>query len=160
MRYLVILLTALAGPALAQQSELAAGRSLYLSGDFKAAAAHLQLALAAEPRSAESNYWLGRSYETLGDIATPFGRKYRSLARTYLNKAAELAPGRSEYRHELFEFLLDSGDRQSARRLLLTAAESDPDYDFMLSRFEDTQRLNSSLKGRLTWIFQLVTAWH
>ena len=160
MRYLSILLVIFAGHAIGQQSELAAGRAYYQSGEFKQAVAHFQLALHADPRSAESNYWLGRSYETLADIATPFGRKYRSLAHTHLTKAAELAPGRSEYRSELFEFLLDFGRQNQARDILLRSAESDPDYEYMLSRLRQTRRLNASLNAWLTKVFQLTTAWH
>jgi Flp pilus assembly protein TadD len=160
MRHLAILLLALVGPAFAQQSELTAGKVHYQSGEFKKAAAHFQLAFVADPRNPEPHYWLGRTYETLADIATPFGRKYRSLARTHLTAAAELAPAHPEYRRELFEFLLDSGDQRRARDLLLSSAESDPDYDSMLSRFQQTRRLNASFNGRLTSLFQLVTAWH
>ena len=159
MKQLVLLIAMLAGPALGQQAELAAGRASYLSGDFKAAAAHFQLALQAGPGSAESNYWLGRSYETLADIAMPFGRRYRSLARVYLTNAAELAPGRPEYRRELFEFLIEMGDRRRALGILLSSAESDPDYDYLLSRFDQSQRLNASFRGRLAWMCQLATAW-
>jgi tetratricopeptide (TPR) repeat protein len=160
MRYVSILLVIFAGHATGQQSELDAGRAYYQSGEFKQAVAHFQLALHADPRSAESNYWLGRSYETLADIATPFRQKYRSLARTHLTKAAELAPGRSEYRSELFEFLLDSGRQNLARDILVRSAESDPDYEYMLARFQQTRRLNASLNAWLTKVFQLTTAWH
>jgi len=118
MKYLPILLLTLVRLAIAQPSELAAGKAYYQSGEFKQAVAHLKLALKSEPRNAESNYWLGRSYETLADIATPFGWRYRSLARTYLTKAAELAPNQPEYRQELFEFLFDAGDRRRALAFL------------------------------------------
>jgi tetratricopeptide (TPR) repeat protein len=160
MRYVSILLVIFATHAIGQQSEFAAGRAYYQSGEFKQAAAHFQLALDADPRSAEFNYWLGRSYETLADIATPFGRKYRSLARRHLTRAAELAPGRSDYRSELFEFLLDSGCQNQARDILLRSAESDPDYEYMLSRFQQTRRLNASVNAWLTKAFQIPTAWH
>jgi Flp pilus assembly protein TadD len=149
MTYLLILLTF-----------LNSGKLLYRSGEFKQAAAHFQLAVQADPQDAESHYWLGRSYETLADIATPFGRKYRGLARTQLTKAAELAPGRTEYRRELFDFLLDSGDLRPAAAMLVKSAEFDPDYDFMLARFDETKRLNASFRGRFTKVFELATAWH
>jgi Flp pilus assembly protein TadD len=147
-------------PAFAQPSDLAAGKACYRSGEFKQAAGHLERALAADPQNAESQYWLGRSYETLADIATPFGHRYRSRARTHLTKAAELAPGSSEYRQELFHFLLDSGGDPHALAVLLSAAESSPDYDSMRSSLDQTQRLNRSLDGRLTRLFQLATAWY
>jgi Flp pilus assembly protein TadD len=155
MNYLLILLFSV----VAQQSELTAGKAFYRSGEFKQAAAHFQLALQTDPLNGESHYWLGRSYETLADIATPFGRKYRLLAGAHLAKAAELAPGQAEYRRELFEFLLDSGDLRQAAAILLRTAESDPDYDSMLARLEETKRLNASLKGRVNKVFQVATAW-
>ena len=145
---------------IASHCEVVAGRADYRSGEFRQAAAHFQLALKTAPQSAEAHYWLGRSYETLADMATPFGRHYRSEARTHLTKAAELAPARSEYRHELFEFLLDTGSERQARAMLLACAESDPDYDYMLARYSEMHRLNTSVNGRFTRAFQLATAWH
>jgi tetratricopeptide (TPR) repeat protein len=136
-----------------------AGKASYQSGEFKQAAAHFQLALQSDPQRAEPHYWLGRSYESLADVATPFGRKYRGLARTHLTKAVELAPNRTEYRRELFDFLLDSGDLRQAEELLVKSAESDPEYDFMLARLYETKRLNGSVRGRLTQAFQFATAW-
>lgn len=154
MTYLLTLLL------IASHANVAAGRADYQSGEFRRAAAHFELAVKSAPQNAEAQYWLGRSYETLADIATPFGRRYRSLARTHLTKAAGLAPASSEYRHELFEFLLDTGGERQARTMLLGCAESDPDYDYMLARFTQTRRLNTSVDGRLTRAFQLATAWH
>jgi len=151
---------ALVSPAAAARSEMALGRADYQSGEFRRAAAHFQQALRSAPQSADAHYWLGRSYETLADVATPFGRRYRSLARKHLTRAAELAPARSDYRHELFEFLLDTGKRRQARAILLSCAESDPDYEYMLARFDQAQRLNTSFRGRATKVFGLATAWH
>jgi tetratricopeptide (TPR) repeat protein len=154
MTYLSILLI------FAAQSHMAAGRASYQSGEFSQAAAQFERALRTNPASAESHYWLGRSYETLADIATPFGRKYRSLARTHLTRAAELAPARSEYRRELLEFLLDAGDQRQAFAILVEWAESGPEYDYMLSRVTHTQRLNASFNARICKLFGLATAWH
>jgi Flp pilus assembly protein TadD len=142
---------------MAQQSAVAAGKACYQSGELQKAAAHLRLAVETDSRNAEAHYWLGRSYETLADIATPFGRKYRSLARTHLTRAVELEPAQSEYRRELFDFLLDSGDERRALHLLASAAESDPDFEFMLTRLAETRRLNTSLRGRATKLFRLGT---
>jgi tetratricopeptide (TPR) repeat protein len=145
-------------PAIAQQSELATGRDFYRAGEFKSAVAHFQLALNANPKDAASNYWMGRSYETLADISTPFGRKYRSLARTYLTTAAELAPNRPEYRRDLFDFLLDANQQRQASGILRAAAESDPDYEYMLSRLEQSRKVNSSVNGRVCSVFRVLTA--
>jgi tetratricopeptide (TPR) repeat protein len=144
-----VLLATFAAEAIAQQSELAAGRQSYRAGEFRTAVRHLQQALKADPNDGACNYWLGRSYESLADISTPFGVRYRSLARKYLTKAAEVAPDRLEYRHELFEFLLDANQERQALSILLTLAESDPDYAYMLSRFEQVRNVNSSVYARL-----------
>jgi len=143
------LLSLIATPANGQQSEVAAGRESYRAGEFKSAVRHLQQALKADPNNAAANYWLGRSYETLADVSAPVGIRYRSRARRYLTKAAELAPDRLEYRHELFEFLLDANQERQAQRILLTLAESDPDYDYLLSRFEQARHANSSVYARI-----------
>jgi tetratricopeptide (TPR) repeat protein len=104
----LILLAALGSAAAAQPSEFVAGRACYTEGEFKKAAAHFRLALKSAPNDAESNYWMGMSYQMLADIASPFGHKYRAKARVYLTKSVELAPTRTDYRRELHNFLLDS----------------------------------------------------
>ena len=147
----------LALPIFAQQSEFAAGHASFQAGEFKAAVAHFQRALQDNPNDGASAFWLGRSYETLADIST-FGRGHRARARAYLTKAVELAPNRPEYRRELFNFLLD-GDNLRQAQVVLAAAESDPEYDAMLNRFREARRRNSSVDGRVTKAFQLVTAW-
>jgi Flp pilus assembly protein TadD len=154
----LILYLFLITPAIAQ-SELTLGRSSYQSGDFKTAISHFQRVLQDSPENAECNYWMGRSYETLADIATPFGRKDRSLARAYLAKAAELAPNHPEYRRELFDFLLETNHQRQAFAILMASAESDPEYPYMLSRFRQTRELNASLSARIGKPFQLVTSW-
>jgi Flp pilus assembly protein TadD len=147
----------LALPIFAQQSEFTAGRSSFQAGEFKAAIAHFQRVLQDNPNDGASAYWIGRSYETLADIST-FGRGHRAKARVYLTKAVELAPKQPEYRRELFHFLVDNDHLQQAWEVL-AAAESDPEYDAMLNRFREARRRDSSLDGRVTKAFQLVTAW-
>jgi tetratricopeptide (TPR) repeat protein len=147
--WVALLCGPVAKQANAQQSELAAGRESYRSDELKAAVFHFQQVLKGDPNNAAANYWLGRSYETLADISAPLGIRYHSLARRYLTRASELAPRQVEYRHELFEFFLDANQQQQARRILLTLAESDPDYDYMLSRLEQARRVNSSVYARI-----------
>src|SRR5882724_4518744 len=107
--FVLTLLAVLGAEAAGQASEFATGRAYYMEGEFKKAVAHFQLALNANPNDAESYYWMGRSYQVLADIQSPFDYKYKSKARINLTKAMELAPGRSDYRRELFDFLVDSG---------------------------------------------------
>jgi tetratricopeptide (TPR) repeat protein len=154
LAWLILLVT----PAIAQQSEFTTGQFYYQAGEFKIAVSHFQNAIQANPKDAASHYWMGRSYETLADIATPFGRKYRSLARTHLTTAAELAPSRPEYRRELFDFLLDANEHRQALGILNASPESDPDYDYMLSRLDDARKLASSFNGRVCSAFRILTA--
>jgi tetratricopeptide (TPR) repeat protein len=156
--YIPILLAVFGASCMAQPSELAAGKASYRDGEFQQAVTHLQRAIRSDPQDAACHYWIGRSYETLADIAAPFGAKYRTLARASLTKAMELAPDRPEYRRELFDFLLDSvnfsrGEQQQAAGILLGSAESDPEYEALVSRFEEAQKVNSSVNARLGRLF-------
>jgi hypothetical protein len=81
------------------------------------------------------------SYQVLADIAFPFAGKYISQARFYLTKATELAPGRLDYRKELFDFLLHSAgsSRAAARQaadLLRAIPEPGPEYSYLHQEFE------------------------
>jgi tetratricopeptide (TPR) repeat protein len=135
-------------------SDFAMGRAHYTNGEFKKAASHFQRALRANPGDADAHYWLGMSYQVLGDIATPFGGSYNSKARVSLTRAMELAPGRPEFRRELFDFLLDSAasSRTALRQaagILQAVPESDPEYDRMRLRLEDERSVNSSAEARV-----------
>jgi tetratricopeptide (TPR) repeat protein len=155
----LILLAVLSSEAAGQaSSEFATGRAYYTEGEFKKAVAHFQLALNVNPNDAESYYWMGMSYQVLADIASPFDHRYNSKARFYLTKAMELAPTRSDYRRELFDFLVDSAgsSRAAARQaadLLRRVPESDPDYSYMRRRFELERRANASADARLGRLF-------
>jgi tetratricopeptide (TPR) repeat protein len=161
MKLTLLILTVLAGfggQAAGQGSEFAAGRTYYVEGEFRKAAAHFQLALRANPDNAETCYWTGISYRMLADIATPFGSRYNSKAREYLTKAMELAPSRPYYRQALFDFLLDSADSsrtalRDAAGILLAISESDPDYSDMRRRLEDERKVNSSANAHLGRLF-------
>src|SRR6266567_7895073 len=114
---ILILLAVLGSEAAGQKSEFATGRKYYVDGEFKKAVAHFQLALKVNPDDAESYYWMGMSYQVLADIAFPFAGRYTSKASVYLTRATELAPGRLDYRRELFDFLLNSaGSSRAAAR--------------------------------------------
>jgi tetratricopeptide (TPR) repeat protein len=150
----LILLTGFVAEADGPQSEFANARACYARGEFKRAIAHFQLALQANPADADSYYWMGMSYQTLADIAFPFAGKYASRARMCLTKATELAPGRLEYRKELFNFLLDPGGssrstRRQAEGILQSVLPSDPDYESMRRQFEQESKANASSDARL-----------
>jgi len=154
----LILLSVLGGEAAGQESEFAAGRAYYMEGELKKAVAHFELALKVNPNDAESYYWMGMAYQVLADIAFPFAGKYTSKASVYLTRATELAPGRLDYRRELFDFLVDSaGSSRAAGRqaanLLRTVPESDPDYNYLHRRYELERRANASVDARLGTLF-------
>jgi tetratricopeptide (TPR) repeat protein len=153
-----MLLAVLGSEAAAQGSEFTIGRAYYTEGEFKKAVAHFQLALKVNPDDAASYYWMGMSYRVLADIAFPFAGKYTSKASIYLTRATELAPGRLDYRRELFDFLVDSfGSSRAAGRqaadLLRTVPESDPDYNYLHRRFELERKENASVDARLGRLF-------
>jgi tetratricopeptide (TPR) repeat protein len=154
---ILMLLAVLGSEAATKGSEFATGRAYYVEGEFKKAVAHFQLAMKVNPDDAESCYWMGMSYQILANIALPFDYKYKSKARIYLTRAMELAPGRLDYRRELFDFLTDSGSSRTARRqaadLLRTVPEPDPDYSYMHQQFEIEKRANASAEARLGRLF-------
>jgi tetratricopeptide (TPR) repeat protein len=158
---MLTLLAVLGGPAAAQRSEMEIGRAYYMDAEFKKAAVHFELALTADPRSADGCYWAGMSYQRLADIALPFGGRYNAKARIYLTRAMELAPNRPDYRRELFEFLLDpagwsqSGKRQAAS-ILRSMPEDDPEYSDLRGRFESETKANGSADARLGRVFLAV----
>ena len=157
----LIVLAGLSSKAASPASEFATGRACYTAGAFKDAVAHFQLALKVNPNDAESYHWMGKSYQVLADIASPFNGKYNSKARVHLTRAMELAPSRSDYRRALFDFLLDSaGSSPAALRqaagMLRTIPEHDPDYSYMHQRFELERSVNSAAAVRLGRVFLAV----
>jgi tetratricopeptide (TPR) repeat protein len=157
----LILLAAFGAEAEGLQSEFAAGRAFYAEGDFKHAVAHFQLALKANPADADSNYWIGMSYQVMADVGFPFAGKYTSKARVYLTKAAGLAPGRLDYRRELFDFLLDSAisSRAALRQaagILRAVSPDDPDYAYMQQQFDEERKANAAVDARLARLFLAV----
>jgi tetratricopeptide (TPR) repeat protein len=144
------------------RNEFEAGRQCYIAGEFKRAASHFGQAVAADPNNANSYFWLGKSYEVLADIGAPLGGgRSSSKARAYLAKAVELAPNDAEYRHELFEFLLDWADRSrtalaDAESILRTTSPSDPDYPSMRLQWQQQRNTRVSVDDRLGSLFLLV----
>jgi len=161
MKFSLLILAAFltySGYAGNKEAEFSAGRTYYADGEFKKAVTHFQLALQVDPDNAEACYWTGMAYQRLADISTPFGRRYNSKARQYLTRAAALSPYRSDYRLELFNFLLDTADASHTRPsratgALLSESETDPEYVDMLRRFHQANKLKFSA-GAL-----LATAW-
>jgi tetratricopeptide (TPR) repeat protein len=157
----LILLAALGVNAASLQSECATGRACYTEGEFKKAVTHFELALKTNPADADSYYWIGMSYQAQADIAFPFARKYASKARLNLTRATELAPGRLDYRRELFECLLNSAGSsrsalQQAAGILRAVALNDPDYERMRQQFDEARKAYASADARLGRFFLAV----
>src|SRR5579872_5317498 len=136
-RIVTMLLIAGGGYGAVPGREVARGKTWYLEGEFKKAAAVFESVIRANPENAEAWYWAGMSNQALGDIAFPFAGRQNARARKYLKTASILAPERPEYRMAYFDFLLDSsGNSRSALKeaagLLATVPESDPDYAVMV----------------------------
>jgi len=150
---LFILFAVLTGIAAGQDCAVAPGRAYYYDGQFPKAAAYFEFALRDSPEDPALHYWAGRAHEVLADIAAPLGHKHRSKARTHLARAVELAPENSEYRRELFHFLLDSGDARQAAAVLHAVDEPDPEYAMMRRELERGRHSNTSAENRLGQVF-------
>src|SRR5581483_10293526 len=123
--------------------DIGAGRAAYDSADFKKAIRYFQAAFNADPDNPEASFWLGRSYEVLTDVTSPFYSSHRwAKAHFYLQRAVKLAPDRRDYRREYFDFLLESADHSrgslsEAERFLNSMPESDPDFVDMAARLRE-----------------------
>lgn len=126
------------------QNQFEVGRAYYEAGEFKKAIAHFERAVRTRPDDARCYFWMGKSYETLAFInGHVFGGNAGSKAHKFLAQAVQLAPENREYRHELFEFLIESeysrGTLREAENMLETIGEADPDYPLMQRRLEDAR---------------------
>lgn len=129
------------------------GQRSYESGEFKKAVSQFERAAKADPDDARVYLWLGKSYEMLAIIDGPaLGGHARAQAHKALAKAFRLEPENREYRHELFEFLVESDYSRSALReaetIAQTVNESDPDYPLMQARLEDARDEHYSREHR------------
>lgn len=139
------------------QNQFEIGRAYYESGEFKKAISHFEVAVKLNLNEARAYYFMGKCYETLALIDEPlFGNHASAKAHRYLVKAFQLAPADREYRFELFEFLLLSGNRKSldeAQNILQRVNESDPDYPFLQARLEEAREERSAPEQRAEDVF-------
>jgi tetratricopeptide (TPR) repeat protein len=85
------------------------GEALFQQCEFKAAARAFEHALASEPESAQLHFWLGKSYERMADVASPFfARRNARKAQFHLEAAVRRDPGNREFLKEIFDFYVDS----------------------------------------------------
>ncbi len=147
--------------AMIPTSTVAVGREHYRAGHPGTAAHHLEFVLKADPGNAEAAYWLAMSYQSMADIATPFGGHFRSKAHRYFIRAMQLAPARTDYRMAFFDFLLDAADSSAsslleARRLVESTRECDPDYTEMRRRLAEEERALGGMERRVTRVWAIV----
>ena len=111
------------------------GEALFDQCEFKAAARVFERALASEPENAQLHFWLGRSYERMADVASPFSaRRTARKAEFHLVAALRRDPRNREYMRELFDFYLDSpewfdGGLTRARMVLERLGPNDEDSE-------------------------------
>jgi tetratricopeptide (TPR) repeat protein len=155
---IVLLIFASAASSAESQGDRDAGHRDYAAAEFKKAVSHFQRAIKADPKDADSCFWLGKSYEMLADLSGPLlGTRTSFKARLYLAEAFQLAPNNDDYRHELFEFLIVSdhspGALHLAETIIQMTPESDPDYPFMQLQWQKECRLRSSAEYRVERAF-------
>jgi len=153
---LLVLFALLSGAAAGQECGISKGRAYYADGQYRQAAAQFESALRDSPDDAALHYWAGMSYQVMADIGAPLDHRYRALALRHLTRAAELAPGDSEYRGELFHFLLDSGHWREAATILRNIDASDPERPSMEREFTRERHANSSAEARVSGVFLAV----
>lgn len=85
------------------------GETLFQECEFKAAARVFGHALATKPESAQLHFWLGKSYERMAEVASPFfARRNARKAQFHLEAAVRRDPGNRVFLRELFDFYVDS----------------------------------------------------
>jgi Flp pilus assembly protein TadD len=162
----VILTSRLSAAALSEG--LQTGKNYYFEGEFKKAIVQFQRTIQAHPNDPEPHLWLGKSYAVLADLNAPIlGARARTQARRHLAKAVQLAPDSTEYRRELFQFLVGSDDAWSAGRdaqaLLdqMPASEAeDPALQFRLQQKRQERSSPEAITGKLlVWAPETVARW-
>jgi Flp pilus assembly protein TadD len=147
---------------------LQTGKNYYFEGEFQKAIAHFQRTIQAHPNDPETHCWLGKSYAVLADLNAPvLGARARRRARQHLTKAVQLAPDSTEYRRELFQFLVGSDDAWSAGRdaeaLLgrMPAAEAeDPGLRWQLQQKQQARFSPEAVTGKLlVWAPETLASW-
>ncbi len=107
------------------------GQSYYLMGDYRRATDVLEHAAAVNPRSSDTQLWLGRTYGRRAEISfalTALG--YANKTRAAFEKAVELDSHNIEAVNDLFEYYLEApglvgGGLDKAERVAQRIAQYD-----------------------------------
>lgn len=101
------ILLAFTASAASDAAFAAAGRAAMMRGDFAAAAASFEKAVAADPKKAEYHYYLGGAYGRQAQSAGMFGGiGLAKKAKAELERAVELDPNHTDARFGLIDFHL------------------------------------------------------
>lgn len=124
LRLSITLMTWAAGlSAQAQGNDLLENAQQRFAGqDFAGAAAQLEKLVVQQPNNAQAHNLLGQTYHRMGRL---------DLARTNYEKAASLAPNLPEARYNLAMVMLDQGEADNARRILLELVKQSPNPEYV-----------------------------
>jgi tetratricopeptide (TPR) repeat protein len=122
--FTVLLLTTIVGTCvLAQGSDpLESAQERFARQDFAGAAAQLEKLVVQQPDNAQAHNLLGQTYHRMGRL---------DLARPNYEKAVSLAPNLPEARYNLAMLMLDQGEADNARRILLDLVKQSPNPEYI-----------------------------
>jgi tetratricopeptide (TPR) repeat protein len=145
----------LAHPADARSWDLL-GKARFMQGDYSKATDALEKAVALDPRSSDSQLWLGRAYGRRAETAFAlhaFG--YAKKSREALERAVELDPANKGALGDLFDFYVEApgvvgGGVEKARSLLPAIQRADPgQVDFAQARIDEEEKRYGSAESHL-----------
>ena len=124
-----------------------AGRSCYMTGDFKRATDLFLKSVAAEPSNANYYLWLGRAFGRRAETSSFLtAASYASKARENFERSVALNPKSVEAIMDLFEYYLQApgflgGGLEKARALSQKINQLDPaEYSYAQARLAERQR--------------------
>ena len=130
------------GPSL-----LLAGRSYYMTGDFKKSTDYFLKAVAAEPSKSNYYMWLGRAFGRRAETSSFLtAASYATKARENFERSVALNPKNLEAMMDLFEYYLQApgllgGGLEKARALSQKINQLDPaEYSYAQARLAERQK--------------------
>ena len=113
------------------EAAMLTGQSYYLLGDYRRATEVLEHAASMDPRSSNTQLWLGRTYGRRAEIAFALtAMSYANKTRAAFEKAVELDPHNMEAVNDLFEYYLEApgflgGGLDKAARIARSISKND-----------------------------------
>ncbi len=132
------------------------GRCWYYAGDFKKAVGTFEKAVAADPRNATYQNWLGKAWGRRAENANVFQAPgFASRAREAFEKAVALDSAHLEALSDLFQYYLEApgllgGGLDKARGLLPRIKQADPaEYHSALAQIAEKTKDYSAAETQL-----------